>query len=501
MYKILSPEQVRDADRYTIEHEPISSVDLMERAAKACTMWLLEKLKSNPQKVLVICGPGNNGGDGLAIARQLTENGVKVTVAIPDPHVKLSADCEVNVKRISNLPINKISYSQVPDEIANKDTILVDALFGSGISKPLEGKYRELVEFINSTQCIKVSIDLPSGLLADRPMPAGSIAVNADYTLSLHYPKLAFLMPENEFIIGSWEIIPIGLSSDFEQKVSCNHYLTEIEDIRQILQPRKRFSHKGTFGHALLIGGSYGKMGAAVLMGKSCLHAGVGLATVNVPQCGYTILQTAAPELMVITDENQTHITQLPKLDNFNTVAIGPGLGQDEQSAAVFKLLIQEVKVPLVIDADAINILAENPTWIAFLPKGSVLTPHPGEFARLAGKTNNSFERLTILRNLCMRYQINVILKGANSIICTSGGDCWFNPTGNPGMATAGSGDVLTGIIAGLLAQGYRTAEACIMAVYLHGLAGDLAAEENGLESITAQDIIHFLGKAFKKLY
>ncbi len=325
--------------------------------------------------------------------------------------------------------------------------------------------------------------------------------IKADYTLCFQFPKLCFLFPENEFIVGQWHVLPIGLHPDFIKNTACKNYLVEFEDAKAMLKPRAHFSHKGTFGHALLIGGSKGKIGAAVLMGKSCLHSGAGLVSVHLPACGNVIMQTAVPEVMVSIDEDENECTILPRLDPFSAIAAGPGLGTGKLSASMLKHLIQEAKVPLLLDADAINIISENPTWLAFLPKGTVLTPHPGEFARLAGKTTNGFDRLEALRSLCVKYSLNIVLKGAYTVVCSPLGNCYFNPTGNPGMATAGCGDMLTGIITGLLAQGYNTTEACILGVYIHGYSGDISAEISGFEAMIAGDIIQNLGKAFMQLY
>ena len=359
-----------------------------------------------------------------------------------------------------------------------------------------------MVEYINKSSCIKIAIDIPSGLFAARPIdPSKNSVVKADYTLSFQFPKLSFLFPENEYSTGDWQVLPIGLHPEFIMSEPCRNYLVEFADVKGILKPRSRFSHKGTFGHTLLVGGSKGKIGASVLMGKSCLHSGAGLVTVHLPGCGYQVIQTAVPEIMVSVDRDENECSQLPHLDPYSAIAAGPGLGTGKSAVAMLKLLIQQVHVPLLLDADALNILSDNPTWLAFLPKGTVLTPHPGEFARLAGKTSDSFDRLEILRSFCIKYSLNVVLKGAFTVICSPIGNCYFNPTGNPGMATGGSGDVLTGLITGLLAQGYNPTEACILGVYIHGLAGDIAAEQTGYEALVAGDITANLGNAFKELY
>jgi len=500
MLKIFSTTQVRQADRYTILNEPVTSTDLMERAANACVEWLCRFKDFHTKKVVIFCGPGNNGGDGLVIARKLHEQKSAVIACIPDESAKFSEDFAVNLIRAKDCGVKIEENDTFNFNDADENTLLIDALFGSGLSKPLEGKYRHLVELINKTKGIKIAIDIPSGLYADKLVGNKDAVVSADYTLSFEFPKLSFLFPENEHLVGNWQVLPIGLHPDLIKSEPCKNFLVEFEDVKAILKPRGRFSHKGTFGHTLLIGGSYGKIGASVLMSKACLHSGAGLVTAHLPKCGYTIMQTAVPEVMVSADTDENECTLLPRLDAYSAVAAGPGLGTAKGTASMLKHLIQEATVPLLFDADALNILADNPTWLAFLPKGTILTPHPGEFARLAGKTTNSFDRLELLRSLSVKYSLNIVLKGAFTVVCSPLGNCYFNPTGNPGMATGGSGDVLTGLIASLLGQGYNATEACIIGVYLHGRAGDFAAEEKGYESLAAGDIIEHFGKAFLEL-
>ena len=502
MLKIFSSDQVRKADAYTIQNEPVSSIELMERAAGACVEWMKNYSDLSGRNSIIFCGPGNNGGDGMAIARMLHEQQFSVISFIPDELAKKSVDFTENLKRAQDKGVDIRMHDLFHPELITENTILVDALFGSGLSKALEGSYKYLAGQINASKCITISIDIPSGLFADKPVdPIKDVIVKADYTLSFQFPKLSFLFPENEYFVGNWQILSIGLHPDFIGSEPCRNYLVEFADVKEILKPRPRFSHKGTYGHALLIGGSKGKIGASVLMGKSCLHSGAGLVTVHLPGCGYQVIQTAVPEVMVSVDEDENECTHLPHLNSFTAIAAGPGLGTGKSAASMLKHLIQQATVPLLLDADALNILSDNPTWLPFLPKGTILTPHPGEFARMAGKTSNSFDRMEVLRSFCVKYSLNIVLKGAYTVICSPLGNCYFNPTGNPGMATGGSGDVLTGIITGLLAQGYNPTEACILGVYLHGLAGDLAMEQSGYEALVAGDITGNLGKAFMELY
>ncbi|TSA25376.1 MAG: NAD(P)H-hydrate dehydratase, partial [Bacteroidetes bacterium] len=379
---------------------------------------------------------------------------------------------------------------------------LIDALFGSGLTRPVSGFHADLIGDINEANALVVAIDVPSGLFIDKTIKGEKepVVIRADYTLTFAPPKLAFFFPENDPYIGEWVMLDIGLSETYIKQADVKNFMMTPASIKPLLQKRNTYAHKGNFGHALLICGGRGKMGAAVLAAKACLRAGPGLVTVRVPQSGVEILQTAVPEAMLTIDPDEQSYTVLPRLDGYTAVGIGPGIGLETVTANAFKHLIQE-GMPMVIDADAITLLGENKTWLGFLPPGTILTPHPKEFERIAGKTANDFERNQRQRELSFKYSCYIILKGAHTAITTPDGRCYFNATGNPGMATGGSGDVLTGILTGLLAQRYRPLEACLLAVYLHGLAGDLAAGSLGQEALIAGDIINQIGKAFLSLY
>jgi len=503
MMKILSVDKIREADDYTIKNEPIESIDLMERAATACFSWLIAHIHA-AKRFLVFCGNGNNGGDGLVLARLLKQEGFSVLVFMPSQHEQLSADCKTNAARWLKLPdagIIQISSNTKLPEILPSD-IVVDALFGSGLKRPAEGFFATLIEHINQHQALVISIDVPSGLFCDQSnRDKFAPVVKADYTLSFSPPKFSFLFPENESFVGDWQLLDIGLMQTFLEKVEVNNYYVDRAFVKNILRKRNKFAHKGDFGHALLICGSSGKIGAAVLAARACLRSGPGLVSIRVPGFGASILQAGVPEAMLCIDPDLNIFTEVPDLQQYSSIAIGPGLGQHQATAKALKLLIQTVQTPLIIDADAINILAENKTWISFLPKACIFTPHVKEFERLAGKSRNDFERNKIQRDFSFRYKAYVVLKGAYTAITTPEGNCFFNSTGNPGMATGGSGDVLTGIIAGILAQGYSSLEACLLGVYLHGLAGDLAVSVSGYEALIANDITENLGKAFQSLY
>ena len=502
MKKILSVEQIREADAYTIKNEPIASIDLMERASMKCVKWL-EAYMDRIYAFCVFCGPGNNGGDGLAIARLLAEKGFEVKVVVPQISEKYSADFKINHERLIEQKkceiVNLKSLAGLPN--LSKDYIIIDAIFGSGLSKPVSGLAAEIIDVINKLACITISIDIPSGLFADQSSVIEKVAIiQADYTLSFQFPRLAFFMAENDKYVGKWEILTIGLSEKYIDEVEVKNYLIKKNDCSKIFKKRTKFSHKGNYGHALLIAGSLGKMGTAVLASKACLRSGVGLLTSHIPQVGNDILQTAVPEAMLSLGRFENYFSDVPDLSTYSAIGVGPGLGMEEQTMNALKVLIQNSHVPIVFDADALNILAEHKTWLAFLPKGCVITPHPKEFERLAGKSTNDFERAALAKAFAVKHDLVVVLKGACTQIASPLGDCFFNSTGNPGMATAGSGDVLTGVILSLMAQGYSGAHAAIIGVYVHGLAGDRAAKKIGETSLIASDIIENLGKAYKKI-
>ena len=487
--KILSIDKIREADQYTIEHELIRSVDLMKRAAGQVFEWLKLRIKKE-DKVKIFCGMGNNGGDGLVVARLLFNEGFDPEVFMVRYSEKMSLDCEQNHWLLQH-GTNMVSIHDIRSEadfpsFADHE-IIIDALFGSGLNRAVTGVAGDLIEYLNKQQAIRVSIDIASGLFADTPSPVGAI-FHPDYTLTFQQPKLAFLMPENDPYVGKLEVLDIQLHPQYLLEVEINNLLVDKEMIRPIIHHRTKYSHKGTYGHALLIAGSEGKTGAAILGAKSCLRTGVGLLSVRLPKSAWTPLQSALPEAMIHVDD---------KLDAFNAIGIGPGLGKDDDAQRLVKRLIQDAKVPLVMDADALNILSENPTWLSFLPPKTILTPHPKEFERLFGKTSTSFDRLELLRDMAVGYGIIIVLKGANTATAMPNGTVFFNTTGNPGMATAGSGDVLTGMILSLLAQRYTPEEAAVLGVYLHGLAGDLAAEALSQEAMIASDITDHIGNAF----
>jgi len=500
--KIFPSSLVAKIDAYTIENEPISSVDLMERA----TLKLFNKIGDKfpaPRNCKIFVGPGNNGGDGLALARLLAEKNYTVEVFLVKISNTLSDDAEVNLQRLKLLKAVDIYELASADAMPwlFPDDIVIDAIFGSGLSRSIEGVALEVVKAINASEAKVIAIDIPSGLMGeDNSNNNYHGIVKADITLSFQFPKLAFLFPENDVYVGEWEVLSIGLHPEIISSEPTPYKMLTREFVKSLLMPRRKFDHKGTFGHGLLISGSYGKMGAAILASRAALRSGIGLLTSHIPRLGYDIMQTAVPETMVSIDRSDIIFTEYPELEQFKAIAIGPGIDKKQNSYKAMIDLLKEVKVPVVVDADAINIIGEHPELKEDLPIGCVFTPHMKEFERLVGKSNDSFTRNSMQREFAREHGLTMVLKGAYTAIACPEGSCYFNPTGNPGMATAGSGDVLTGIILSLLSQGYPSKIAAIIGVYLHGLAGDLAVGKIGVEALTAGDIVEYLPKAWLAL-
>ena len=500
--KILSSLQLKELDKYTIAHEPIASIDLMERAAYALTEAIVRRWDKS-YKIAVFAGPGNNGGDALAVARMLSRRGYHTEVYLFNTKGKLSEECQTNLDRLQtcgSIYFTEISTQFDPPTLTEQH-LVIDGLFGSGLNKPLNGGFAAVVKYINSSKAQVVSIDIPSGLMGeDNTYNIRQNIIRADVTLAIQLPKLSFLFPENEDIVGEWELLDIHLKQSFIDATESCFHITEEDEIRRSIKPRKRFAHKGTFGHGLLIAGSYGMAGASILASQACLRSGIGLLTVHVPIHNHDILQTTVPEAIVHTDIHERYFAQPTHLSHYQALAIGPGIGQEEDTALAMMEQIQGSTLPIVLDADAINILSTHRNWLGRIPKRCILTPHIGELERLIGKCMDTYERLTKVKELATYLQSYIIVKGAWTTIVTPEGKYYFNPTGNSGMATAGSGDVLTGILLALLAQGYSREEACRIGVYVHGLAGDIAADKMTGIGMKAGDIIDALPEAWKKI-
>lgn len=498
--KILTAEDTRKADAYTIKHEPIQSIDLMERASEKCFKWLIDQF-DDTDSYSIFCGVGNNGGDGLAIARMLLSKGFSVEVFIVAFSENSSKDFNCNLQRLIEIGVKPVALTKEQYQFEIKGTVIIDAIFGSGLTRPIDGYIAEIVQRINNYKQNTISIDVPSGLFSDSNIGNNyNTIVRANYTLTFQQPKLSMLFPENYPYVGDFKVLDIGLSNSFHEQAQTPYYYTSSEIIITELKARLKYEHKGNYGHALLIVGSTGKMGAGILASEACLRTGVGLLTLQIPKNALDIMQTSVPEAMCIVDSNENVISDVLDVSTYSTIGIGPGIGKDGLTHKVLKSLIQNATTPIVIDADALNILSENKTWLSFLPNNSILTPHPKEFERLVGKWNNDEERLQKQQELSVKNTIITVLKGANTSICLPNGDVYFNSTGNPGMATGGSGDVLTGIITSLLTQGYVPDKAAIIGVFIHGLAGDIAITETSENSLIASDIINNISSVYQFL-
>lgn len=493
--KILSTDQIRNLDQLTIKYEPISSINLMERAGRKISEWILQTIPDPKIPFHIFCGPGNNGGDGLVVARLLDQQHRPVTVYV-NQQGPMSPDARTNLDRLPRRRYLKVvdiaADSSLPDE-----GIIIDALFGSGLNRPVSDPWLQYIMLINQSKLTIISIDVPSGLYIDQLTE--SIRIRADYTLSLQTPKLAFYQKEHAADVGNIEILDIGLHKPTLDKMEVSNFLLTRDDVKHLIPNRTTFAHKGTFGHALLICGGYGKVGAAILAARACLRVGAGKLTVHVPKYAYQVLQLGVPEAMTEIDDHDYWFTGCSEIQDFQAIGIGCGLGQKHGTASGLKDLIERSDRPLILDADALNILAQNKSWLNRLSPDTVLTPHPGEYERLFGKAYSSFDRLEHQRQLSRDYRIFIVYKQAHTCVTTPEGKAYFNSTGNPGMATAGAGDVLTGMITGLVAQQIPMVDSVLAAVYIHGLAGDLAAVKLGQHALVASDIIDHIGAAICK--
>lgn len=502
--KIFTSKQIHEWDAYTIEQEGISSLDLMERSAVALTDAITRRWDKNVP-IIVFAGPGNNGGDALAVARLLAQEQYNVIAYLFNIRNHLSDDCYTNKMRLKDSKHLK-RFVEVTEEFdppeLTAETVVVDGLFGSGLNKPLGGGFASLVKYINASQSTVVSIDLPSGLMAeDNTYNVTANIVRADVTLTLQTRKLCMYFADCQQYLGKVEVLSINLADQWVKDTNTPFVIVEKEQVMPLMKTRDDFAHKGSMGHALIIAGCYGMAGAAVMATKACLRSGVGKATVHIPGRNYDITQISVPEAIVQIDKEDHCFSEAVDADSYDAVAIGPGLGQRDTTAIALISQIRRTTKPMVLDADALNILGSRKAWLQQMPQGVLLTPHPKEFDRLDGTDSSTdYERLIKARDMAQRLQAYVLLKGHFSALCQPDGSVLFNSTGNGGMATAGSGDVLTGIIVGLMARGYTQAAAAVVGMYLHGLAGDIAAESVGKECLVATDIIAALPEAFRQL-
>jgi NAD(P)H-hydrate epimerase len=499
--QILNAEQVRAWDQFTIANEPVSSIDLMERAAVKCSDWILSKnWKQKPFRIF--CGKGNNGGDGLAIARHLIHQSLPVSVYILEFGKKGAEDFQQNLQRLHDLHFTDIHFIQSAEHFPSisSNDIVIDALLGSGLNKPLEGLAAELVKHINHAEALVVAIDLPSGLYIDKSS-LGNPVIKATFTLTFQCYKLGLLVQDNAEYIGKVELLDICLHPAYLEDKDFGMQTIDKALAKKIYRPRSVFAHKGKFGHALLVAGSYGKMGAAVLAAKACIRAGAGLTTAFIPKNGYEIMQVAVPEAMVLTGDSDDHISTLPDdIEKYSSIGIGPGLGTSDETRKIISFIVRRYENPIIIDADGLNCLAMEKQLLAGLPDRSVLTPHLKEFERLFGSLRDDFERIRMAQEKAKELTLIIVLKSHHTLIALPDGQLYFNTSGNAGMAKGGSGDVLTGILTALLAQNYSPAAATLLGVYLHGLTADLAVRSLSEEALAARDLVNFLPQAFREL-
>jgi len=495
MQTLLTSAQMRKADEFTIEHLPIASIDLMEKAARAFVHCFLRDEFDTSKSIAIFCGKGNNGGDGLAIAHLLLHNGYSnIKVYLVNFSDNQSSDYAINLQRLEESRCKKIILNTAADLKSIKSDIVIDAILGSGLNKPLAGEYATLVHQINQSKTRVYAVDVPTGFFAEGKLPKEYNGIKALKTICFQRPKINFFMPESTLATAQFEVVPIGLDETFIQKQLADFYLIEERDIRHTLKPRKPFSHKGTYGHALIIAGNTNTMGAALLSAMACLHTGAGLTTACIPQSGLVALNTKLPEVMALPRDEYLRIVNPEK---YQAIAIGPGLGISIENERMLEHLIT-INQPLVIDADGLNILAERQDLLSKLPAHSLLTPHMKEFDRLFGAHESWWERLQTAKEQAVKLKIVIVLKNQYTFICSSEGKIFVNPTGHPAMAQGGMGDVLTGVIAAFLAQKYTTTDAAILGCYIHGKTGDGLANEKYV--VTASEVALGIASTIQEL-
>lgn len=499
--KILNTKQLKEADKFTIKNWNMSSLELMERAANQIFEWINEYLEAAPVRIHIFCGTGNNGGDGLAVARLLLKANYDVKVYIVNFSSKRSTDFLANYNRLQELKYRMVILNDENDfPCIEPQDVVIDAIFGQGLNRPATDWVAAIIRSINESNALKISVDIPSGLYMDKIPKNGEAIIEANTTLTFQLPKLPLLLPETGKYSQSWELLDIGLDEDYLYQAATDYYFITKQEVLPLYRPRKRFTHKNTFGHVLVVGGSYGKIGAAILSSEAALNSGAGLVTAYIPKCGYQIMQTALPEVMVLTSKHDEYISEIEFDVKPTVIAFGPGANTKEVTLNAFTRFLEENECPLVIDADGLNMLALKPELLEKLPPKTILTPHPGELKRLLGEWTDDLDKLEKAKQFSNKYNVILVIKGAYTITVYMG-KYYINSTGNPGMATAGSGDVLTGIIAGLIAQEYEPLSAAIFGVYLHGRAGDMSAGKNSMPALTATEIIDFIGDAYLDLF
>lgn len=487
MLSILPGKKIAELDKSYAREVGISSWELMERAAESFVSWFLKGFSGVQEKVFIFSGPGNNGGDGLAIARLLSEKGFAVSVVLFSSKENSSVDWQVNFDKLPE-DISRYQYPEIDFELASS-AIIIDALFGVGINRALGGEYLEVVNTLNQLSGKKISIDIPSGLPSDNLVEG--VAFLADMTVSFQFPKLSLLIPEHSKYVGDLHIADIGIPDSFLDQFGSNKSFVQASDIQKMHKRFDNFSHKGDFGRILLIGGRGGKVGAIILSTCSAMRTGSGLVHVWAEGASKDVIHISCCEAMVEGEKI------LDELDKFDALGIGPGLGEVPQD--LLRNIFQSTGKPMVLDADALNVLSKHPELWDLIPKGSILTPHLKEFERLTGKSSHHFERLDKASEYAVQHKVYLVLKGAFTSISTPDGKQYFNSTGNKHMATAGSGDVLTGMITSFLGQGYDPLNASLCGVFHHGLAGEIASKTKA-RGMIATDIIESIPSSFLEM-
>lgn len=501
--KIFNSQTIREIDTATCEAQQISSIDLMERAASAVTCEIVSRFLPG-QRIVVMAGPGNNGGDALGVARMLMEQGYrKVEVFLFNVTGKLSHDCEEERKKL--ITVDGIDFTEVSREFTppylGKNDVVVDGLFGSGLSQPLMGGFKAIAGYINDSGAYVISIDLPSGLFGeDNSAVVYRDVVHADLTLAFQLPRLSFFFEENAAVLGEWKLLDIDLDQNKINELKSDYMLMEPRIIKAHLKPRNPFSGKRDYGSAMLFAGSAGMMGAAVMAARATIKSGAGLVTVHSAGIGMNIVQTAVPEAMFEPDRNEHYISDMTLHHPHQAIAAGPGIGTRDVTVDALERLLNTGPSPLVLDADALNCISQRPALLSQLTAKTIITPHVGEFDRLFGEHKSSDARLRTAIEMARQYNIIIVLKGHYTMTVSPTGRVYINSTGNAGMATAGAGDVLTGVITAFLAQGYKPVHAAFLGVYLHGLAGDIAAQKKGEFGMTASDIADYIGRAIMQI-
>lgn len=498
--KLFTNEQIRTIERSTIETEGVLPAEIIERVAEGVADEIASRWRPS-KPTIVFAGPGNNGADALASARLLYERGFRPSVYLFNiGGDKLSVECIAARDRLlqstPDIDFIEVTSRFTPPEISQSH-LVVDGLFGAGLREELRGGFMSLVQYINEEHPTVVSIDLPSGMFGDwNPRIVNRNTIHATLTLAIQFPRLCFFMEDNAELVGEWKTIDVGLSQQAISSLPAEFCLVEKRDIHRRLRRRKEFCSKADFGSAILYAGSYGMMGAAQLAARGALRGGVGKLTVCAPKCGYQILQTTVPEALYRNNRGDMILTEIHPERDFSAIAIGPGIGTNEITVKALEDFLSAIDKPVVLDADALNCIALRPAMLNTIPILSVLTPHAGEFDRMFGPQPSSEARLRKAIEMAKFYNIIIILKGRYTAIVRPDGKIYFNSSGCPGMATAGSGDVLTGLLTAMMAQGYPAEIASIIAVYIHGVAGEMAQAKQGEYGVTAGDIADNIGPA-----